>query len=113
MRKNLTKHGNSLALVIEKPILELLGADADTPFEIATDGQKLVLSPVLSENRREAFLEALESTNRRYAGTLKNLAKAPVSLRERPAFGMWKDRVDMEDPAEYVRELRKGRFGDL
>jgi antitoxin component of MazEF toxin-antitoxin module len=32
MIKSLTKHGNSLALVIEKPILELLGADADTPL---------------------------------------------------------------------------------
>ncbi len=29
MIKTLTKHGNSLALAIEKPILELLGADAD------------------------------------------------------------------------------------
>ena len=25
------------------------------------------------------------------------------------AFGMWKDRDDMEDSAAYVRELRKGR----
>jgi len=27
MIKTLTKHGNSLALVIEKPILELIGAE--------------------------------------------------------------------------------------
>ena len=39
MIKTLTKHGNSLALVIEKPILELLGVDADTQFDISTDGQ--------------------------------------------------------------------------
>lgn len=25
-------------------------------------------------------------------------------------FGMWKDRDDFKDPAEYVRSLRKGRF---
>ena len=31
MVKTLSKHGNSLALVIEKPVLELLGADAATP----------------------------------------------------------------------------------
>ncbi|HPQ37877.1 MAG TPA: hypothetical protein PLW97_09565 [Synergistaceae bacterium] len=36
MIKTLTKHGNILALVIEKPILELLGAGAETPFEITT-----------------------------------------------------------------------------
>lgn len=25
------------------------------------------------------------------------------------AFGMWKDREDMEDPSAFVAELRKGR----
>ena len=45
MVKTLTKHGNSLALVIDKPILELLKIDADTPLEITTDGTSLVVSP--------------------------------------------------------------------
>ena len=31
------------------------------------------------------------------------------SVLEHPAFGMWKDRQDMENVAEYVRNLRKGR----
>jgi death on curing protein len=44
--KTLTKHGNSLALVIEKPVLELIGADADTRSDISTDGQVLILAPV-------------------------------------------------------------------
>ncbi len=26
------------------------------------------------------------------------------------AFGMWRDREEMANPAEYVRDLRKGRF---
>ena len=38
MIKTLTKHGNSAALVIERPILDLLGATADTAFEVVTDG---------------------------------------------------------------------------
>ena len=33
MIKTLTKHGNSAALVIERPILDLLGASAETAFE--------------------------------------------------------------------------------
>lgn len=37
MIQTLTKHGNSLALVIEKPVLELIGADADTQFDISTE----------------------------------------------------------------------------
>lgn len=44
MIKTLTKHGNRLALVIEKSILDQIGAD--TRFEISTDGQALILTPV-------------------------------------------------------------------
>ena len=40
-------------------------------------------------------------------------AKGALSLKESPAFGMWKDRSDMDDPSEYVRRIRKGRLGDL
>ncbi len=29
------------------------------------------------------------------------------------AFGMWKDRHDLEDVSGYVRKLRQGRFHDL
>lgn len=75
MRKNLIKHGNSMALVIEKPILDLLGADGETPFEITTDGQALILTPVRGKNRREAVRAALERGNRKYASALKKLAE--------------------------------------
>jgi antitoxin component of MazEF toxin-antitoxin module len=75
MEKRLIKHGNSMALVIEKPILDLLGANAETPFSISTDGQALVLTPVHGKNRRKAFLSALEKVNRKYAGDLKKLAE--------------------------------------
>ena len=36
MVKNLTKHGNSYALIIEKPIMELLNIEPETPLEITT-----------------------------------------------------------------------------
>ncbi len=75
MRKNLVKHGNSMALVIEKPILDLLGADAETPFEITTDGQALVLMPVRDPKRADAFRAALGKANRKYAKDLKRLAE--------------------------------------
>jgi prevent-host-death family protein len=29
------------------------------------------------------------------------------------AFGMWKDRRDLQDVSAYVRKLRQGRFHDL
>jgi antitoxin MazE len=75
MIKTLTKHGNSLALVIEKPVLELIGADAETQFEITTDGQALILTPVKSAGRRDAFKVALDKVNARYPKALKKLAE--------------------------------------
>jgi antitoxin component of MazEF toxin-antitoxin module len=75
MIKSLTKHGNSLALVIEKPILELLGADADTQFDISTDGEVLILTPVKETDRRSAFKNALDTANAKYPKALKKLAE--------------------------------------
>ena len=75
MTKTLTRHGNSLALVIEKPILDLLGADADTAFDITTDGQALILTPVTDASRLNTFKTALEKTNKRYSKALKKLAE--------------------------------------
>lgn len=46
MRKKLSVIGNSLGIVIEKPILELLRITRDTEIEISTDGQRLILQPV-------------------------------------------------------------------
>jgi antitoxin MazE len=75
MIKTLTKHGNSLALVIEKPILELLGAGASTPFEITTDGQALILTPVKDIERRQKFRDSLAEVNAKYPTALKKLAE--------------------------------------
>ena len=48
--KKLTKYGNSFALVIDRPVLNLLGIDIDTPLEISTpDGKKLEITPLKPE----------------------------------------------------------------
>jgi len=75
MTKTLTKHGNSLALIIERPILDLLGADAETEFEILTDGNSLVLTPKRKPSREKSFRKALEKIGTRYAKTFTELAK--------------------------------------
>lgn len=75
MIKTLTKHGNSLALVIEKPVLELLGANAETKFEITTDGQLLILAPVKDAERKKSFQSSLDKVNARYPKALKKLAE--------------------------------------
>jgi antitoxin MazE len=75
MLKTLTRHGNSLALVIDRPVLDLLKIDAETPLDISTDGQVLVITPVRDEQRRRKFRKALEAANRRYGRALKRLAE--------------------------------------
>lgn len=75
MVKKLSKHGNSLALVIDRSILDLLGIDESTSLEISTDGEALVVSPVRDAKRRKRFEQALASSNERYWKALKRLAE--------------------------------------
>ena len=75
MVKRLTQHGNSAALIIDKPVLELLKITMDTPLEITTDGQNLIISPVRGVRRKQRFRLALKAINRRHGQTLKELAK--------------------------------------
>ena len=75
MIKKLTKHGNSWALVIDKPVLDLLKIDPETPLEISTDGQALLVTPAKPAERNERFRAALEKTNRKYGRALKRLAE--------------------------------------
>lgn len=74
MVKRLTKHGNSLALVIDRGVLNLLEIDADTPLNISTDGKCLVVSPVRDPARQKKFRAALARVNKRYGKALKQLA---------------------------------------
>ncbi|WP_420267080.1 AbrB/MazE/SpoVT family DNA-binding domain-containing protein [Candidatus Magnetominusculus dajiuhuensis] len=75
MIKKLTKHGNSLALVIDKGVLDILNIDDKTPLNISTDGKVLIVSPVRDEARRKNFEEALEKTNNKFSRALRNLAQ--------------------------------------
>ncbi len=74
MIKKLTKHGNSYALVIDKPVLELLKIDPEAPLELSTDGQTLIVCPAAAPKRKAKFKAALAKTNRRFDRALKRLA---------------------------------------
>ena len=75
MTKKLSKHGNSLALVIDRSILDLLGIDGQTPLDISTDGRALVIVPSQEKRRGKQFQNALADCNVRYGKTLKRLAE--------------------------------------
>lgn len=72
MVKKLVRHGNSLALVLDRPVLELLKIGEDTPLQIETvDGKSLQIRPV----DPESFKASLKSVSKKFGKTLKNLAK--------------------------------------
>ena len=75
MTKTLIKHGNSLALVIDKPILEMLQISANTPLELTTNGDALMVSPIRDKARRKKLLASLDKINRKFSHDLKRLAE--------------------------------------
>lgn len=75
LTKKLSKHGNSLALVIDRSILELLGIDESTTLEISTDGRALVVVPVHDRQRSKRFQDALTACNQQYGKALERLAE--------------------------------------
>ncbi len=74
MRKKLSSIGNSLGLVIEKPILDLLKIDRDTELELTTDGRKLIIEPV-APDRKKRVTAAIERATSKHERTLRRLAK--------------------------------------
>jgi len=74
MIKKLVAHGNSVAIIIDKPILELLGINRETPLEIITDGKNLIIAPVDTVKRKKKFKAAIAKINRLHGKTLKKLA---------------------------------------
>jgi len=75
MIKKLVSHGNSAALIIDKPILQLLKVDENTPLELTTDGKNLIISPVDDAKRGKKFKSSLEKVNKKHQKTLLKLAE--------------------------------------
>jgi antitoxin MazE len=74
MIKKLSAVGNSLAVIIERPILELLDITKDTELEVTTDGEALIIRPV-----KQTKKERIRGSTKRVMGvhdkTLRKLAK--------------------------------------
>jgi antitoxin component of MazEF toxin-antitoxin module len=74
MIKTLKKHGNSMALVIEKPLMEALGIQADTPLQVTLSGNTLMVTPTHVGVGQERVEQVLKKMRRRYGAMLKRLA---------------------------------------
>ena len=75
MIKRLIQHGNSAALVIDKPIMEILNITNETTFELSTDGRNLILSPQVNFSQEKDILQSLEKINKKYGTVLKQLGE--------------------------------------
>ncbi|HKY35130.1 MAG TPA: hypothetical protein VJN18_04255 [Polyangiaceae bacterium] len=75
MTKKLTRTGNSLALVLDRPILDATGIDDQTPLEVSTDGDVIVVTPIRPKRRTSKLKKVLERLHREHAGAFKRLAE--------------------------------------
>lgn len=74
MRKRLSAIGNSLGIVIEKPILELLEIDRETELDMRTDGDRLIISPV-RKGKKARVRAALQRALGAHDESLRKLAR--------------------------------------
>jgi antitoxin MazE len=74
MVKTLSAIGNSLGIIIEKPILELLDIDRATPLEVKTDGEALIIRPVRA-SKKERVANAARRMMDAHDETLRKLAE--------------------------------------
>ena len=75
--KKLTRHGNSLALIIDKPLLRLLNISEKTNLELLIEDGALVVRPVAGKKRKsKAEIKRLaEEIMDEYADVFKKLAQ--------------------------------------
>jgi antitoxin component of MazEF toxin-antitoxin module len=72
--KKLARHGNSRALLIEKPILDLLNIDETTTLQLSTDGESLILTPITAEARSTTIRTIGEKHARAFPRAMQVLA---------------------------------------
>jgi antitoxin component of MazEF toxin-antitoxin module len=75
MVKRLIQHGNSVALIIDKPIMEMLNITSETTFQLSTDGKNLILSPQIISGQERNIMASLEKVNKKYGSVLKRLGE--------------------------------------
>jgi antitoxin MazE len=76
MTKRLQTIGNSAGIIVDKPILELLGITAETELELTTDGRSLIITPRLTpEARRQKLARIQKKTLKNHETTFRKLAK--------------------------------------
>jgi antitoxin MazE len=75
MVKKLSVIGNSLGVIFDKPILELLGISKDSKLKISTDGTKIIIEPMSEEEHKKSVLDSHKKVMKHHDKTFRKLAK--------------------------------------
>ena len=75
MVKNLTRTGNSVALVLDKLLLEAAHLDPDEQVEVSTNGRVIVIAPVRNKREIEKLKRGQALMHEKFAGAFRRLAK--------------------------------------
>ena len=77
MSKKLTKHGNSYALIIDKPLLQVLNISEHTILNLSIEDGALIIKPVqISEKKKKQSVKKIaEEMMEKYADVFEKLAK--------------------------------------
>ncbi|MFM2217671.1 MAG: hypothetical protein RL240_1989 [Planctomycetota bacterium] len=75
MIKNLVKHGNIWAVLIDRPILDLLKIAPESQIELTTDGKSIRITPVNSDDSKSKVRAARAKVNSKHSKTFKKLAE--------------------------------------
>jgi antitoxin MazE len=74
--KRLQAIGNSAGIIIDKPILDLLGITPETELDLKTDGERLIITPVRESGERARRIAKVQSrVVRKHERTFRKLAK--------------------------------------
>jgi len=75
MIKNLVKHGNSWAIIIDRPILDLLKINPESEIELTTDGQSIRIAPVAELSKKSKVRAASAKVNSKHSKAFRKLAE--------------------------------------
>jgi antitoxin component of MazEF toxin-antitoxin module len=76
MSKKLTRHGNSLALIIDKPILRILNISEKTNLQLSIENNSLIIRPITQKKKRKQEIKKIaQEIINEYADVFKKLAE--------------------------------------
>lgn len=75
MIKKLTSQGNSAALILDRPIMELMEIDKDSFVKVTLSGRRLIIEPLSDEERADKIQEIQQKVMSKNAELFKRLSQ--------------------------------------